>query len=86
MIKSIKPFKEAIIMDKKLRIGIFGARRGCGLAQGLTLTEKAYISAVCDYDESTYESIKKYCCEETKFFTDFNEFIERGCLPWNIKH
>ena len=37
-------------MDKKLKIGIFGARRGCGIAQGLTLTEKAYISAVCDYD------------------------------------
>ena len=38
-------------MDKKLKIGVFGARRGRGLAQGLTLTDKAYISAVCDYDE-----------------------------------
>ncbi len=65
-------------MDKKLKVGIFGARRGCGIAQGLTLTEKAYISAVCDYDESTYEGIKKYCCDETKFYTDFDEFINSG--------
>ena len=65
-------------MDKKLKVGVFGARRGCGIAQGITLTEKAYISAVCDYDESTYENIKKYCCEETKFYTDFDEFINSG--------
>ena len=65
-------------MEKKLKVGIFGARRGCGIAQGLTLTDMAYISAVCDYDESTYEGIKKYCCDETKFYTDFNEFIDSG--------
>ena len=65
-------------MDKKLKIGVFGARRGRGLAQGLTLTDKAYISAVCDYDESTYENIKPFCCEETKYYKDFDEFIESG--------
>ena len=67
---------------EKLRIGVFGARRGRGIAQGLTLTEKAYISAVCDYDESTYENIKKYCCEETKFYklseTDFKTKFEKA--------
>ena len=65
-------------MNKKLKIGVFGARRGRGIAQGLTLTDKAYISAVCDYDESTYENIKPFCCEETKFYKDFDEFIESG--------
>ena len=65
-------------MDKKLKIGVFGARRGCGLSQGLTLTDKAYISAVCDYDESTYENIKPFCCDETKYYKDFEEFIDSG--------
>ena len=65
-------------MDKKLKIGVFGARRGRGIAQGLTLTEKAYISAVCDYDESTYENIKPFCCDETKYYKDFEEFIDSG--------
>ena len=46
-------------MDKKLKVGIFGARRGCGIAQGLTLTDMAYISAVCDYDESTLTLVYK---------------------------
>ena len=67
-------------MDKKLKIGVFGARRGRGLSQGLTLTDKAYISAVCDYDESTYENIKKYCCDETKFYKDFDEFIKHDII------
>ena len=75
-------------MDKKLKVGVFGARRGRGIAQGLTLTENAYISAVCDYDESTYENIKPFCCEETKYYKDFDEFINSGLEldEWEAKY
>lgn len=64
--------------EKKLKIGVFGARRGYSLAAPGVLTEKMWVSAVCDYDESTYEEMSKCCCEDTKFFKDFDEFIESG--------
>lgn len=64
--------------ENKIKIGIFGARRGRGIAQAAVLSDKAYISAVCDCDESTYAGISVYCRNETKYFKDFDEFIESG--------
>lgn len=64
--------------EGKVRLGVFGARRGSGIAQGAMLTGKSYIAAVCDADESSYELITPFCREETKFFKDFDEFIESG--------
>ena len=64
--------------EGKLKIGVFGARRGKSLVEPAVLTEKGYVYAVCDYDESTYEAMKDCCCEETKFYKDFDEFIKSG--------
>lgn len=64
--------------EGKLKIGVFGARRGKSLVEPAVLTEKGYVYAVCDYDESTYEAMKDCCCAETKFYKDFDEFIKSG--------
>lgn len=63
---------------KKVRVGVFGARRGSSIAQGFVVTENAYVSAVCDCDESTFKDIAVYCQDDTKYFTDFDEFIDSG--------
>ncbi len=60
----------------KLRIGIFGAFRGSDIAHAATISNKAYITAVCDNNPERLEAIKKYCSVETQYFTDFDEFIE----------
>ena len=60
----------------KLRIGIFGAFRGSDIAHATSLTDKAYVSAVCDANPDRIEAIKKYCSADTQYFTDFEEFIE----------
>ena len=75
--------KEIKILNKgkffnKLKVGIFGARRGCSYAQAVSLSGIAYVSAVCDMDTKKYDDIRKFCCNDTKFFTDFDEFIDSG--------
>ena len=62
--------------EGKLRIGIFGAFRGSDIAHATSLTDKAYVSAVCDADPQRLEEVKKYCSADTKYFTDFDEFID----------
>ena len=62
----------------KLKVGVFGLRRGTAIAEPAVLSEKGYIHAVCDYDETTYELVEKCTCEDTKYFKDFDEFIESG--------
>ncbi|MBQ2774852.1 MAG: Gfo/Idh/MocA family oxidoreductase [Clostridia bacterium] len=64
-------------MDK-LKIGIFGTRRGADFAHAAELTGKAYVSAVCDFEEKHFDNIRKFCSEETQYFSDFDEFIDSG--------
>lgn len=62
--------------EGKLRLGIFGAFRGSDIAKAAALGGKAYVTAVCDGNPQRLEEIKKFCGNETQYFTDFDEFIE----------
>ena len=62
--------------EGKLRIGIFGAFRGSDIAHAATLYGEAWVCAVCDANRERLEEIKKYCDTDTRYFTDFDEFIE----------
>lgn len=73
-IKTLLPSNE----NKKLKVGIFGARRGCAFAEVITMSDFAYVSAVCDMDKSKYDEISIFCNNETKYFTDFDSFINSG--------
>lgn len=62
--------------EGKLRLGIFGAFRGSDFAKAAALGSKAYVTAVCDGNPQRLDEIKKFCGDETQYFTDFDEFIE----------
>ena len=64
--------------NQKLKVGIFGARRGCAFAQAVSISDIAYVSTVCDMDEKKHKEMKMFCCNETQFFTDFDKFIDSG--------
>ncbi len=66
------------IMQEKIKLGIFGCRRGVSYAKAAKLTGLAEVVAVCDRDESTYNAIKEYCNEDARFFTDFDELLHSG--------
>lgn len=66
------------LLLKKVKLGIFGARRGCSYAKSAALSGLAEIAAVCDMDEGTYAGINQYCGETTKFFKNFEELLESG--------
>ena len=59
---SVKGF----IRKDKLKVGVFGLKRGTAIAEPAVLSEKGYIHAVCDYDESTYELVEKWNSFEKK--------------------
>lgn len=61
-----------------LKIGIFGARRGCAYAQAVQCSGLASVTAVCDQNTQRHEDIRKFCDEKAQFFTDFDEFIKCG--------
>ena len=62
----------------KLRLGIFGARRGGSYAKAALLSGMAEIAAVCDLNESSHANVLQHCENEPLCFTDFEEFIHSG--------
>lgn len=72
--------KKLLPSKPPVKIGIFGARRGCSFAHCIKLSNGiAVVHAVCDMDNDKHELIKPYCEEDTVFTTDFNDFIKSGC-------
>lgn len=72
-------------MEKKIRIGVFGCRRGRAVAKCLQLAG-AEIVAACDKDTTRYEKIKPYLTEDAVFYDNFDAFIEHdmdACLLTN---
>jgi predicted dehydrogenase len=65
-------------MNDMLRIGIFGVNRGHSYINILKNFQNAGVTAVCDKNINTLESVKADCNSNTKYFTDFDEFIESG--------
>lgn len=64
-------------MSRKAKIGIFGCGRGRDHIQSLNVLDNAEVVAICDKNETLlYETKEKFCGENTKTFTDFDEFIK----------
>lgn len=64
-------------MDRRIKIGVFGAWRGQSFISLLKhFKDDAYCCAVCDKNEKMLEHVKQWCEEGTQFFTDVDEFFE----------
>lgn len=66
-------------MERKLRIGVMGARRGETMMRVLNKHPEAELAAICDNFEPALENAHKVCKEFGKdiaIFTDFDEFIK----------
>lgn len=65
---------------EKLRIGVFGTKRGSAYLNVLSQLEDVKITAICDRDPSAIERGIGFCPEDVKVFADFDEFINSGLL------
>ena len=64
-------------MNRRIKIGVFGAWRGQSFISLLKhFKEEAYCCAVCDKNEQMLEHVKQWCEEDTRFFTDVDDFFE----------
>lgn len=62
---------------KRLRIGIFGAGRGAGIAQNLMLLD-CDVVALCDFRQGRLESAARQLGGNIRLYKDFDEFIDSG--------
>ena len=60
---------------KKIKVGIFGGRRGCEIAGNFILAG-AEIVALCDFSEAGLHLRLKSLPEGVKTYTDFDKFLE----------
>lgn len=60
---------------KEIRMGIFGMKRGSSFIEHI-LANKGNIVAVCDKDSDYFEKARTILGDSTKYFTNFDEFIE----------
>lgn len=70
---------EMCFMNKKLRIGVMGARRGETMMRVLEKHPDAELAAICDNFEPALKRAHDFCAEfgvDIKIFTDFDEFIQ----------
>ena len=71
--------KRGIIMERKLRIGVMGAKRGETMMRVLQKHPEAELAAICDNFEPALKRAHKFCAEfgiDIAIFTDFDEFIK----------
>jgi len=60
---------------EKIRIGIFGMKRGGSFIEHI-LANNGNIVAVCDKDTDYFDKPRRILGDSTKYFTNFDEFIE----------
>ena len=64
---------------KKLKIGIMGGGMGAAHAKGfMALSDYAVVTAVCETNPELYSRFDGRVQPDTKFYTDFDEFIHSG--------
>ncbi len=64
-------------MDRKVKIGVFGAGRGSAMMGYCKSAENAELVAICDKREEALEAKKKeFEGYDIAYFTDFDEFIK----------
>ncbi len=65
-------------MSKKIRFGVFGARRGGSFARVLQYFENAELVAVCDNVFERAEALKEYCAEGARVYKDYDDMLNDG--------
>ncbi len=65
-------------MDKKLKIGVFGVRRGQAFINAIGMIDEADVVAICDSDVEKAQEVVKMCPPDVKVFTDFDEMLDSG--------
>ncbi len=64
-------------MDRKVKIGVFGAGRGSTMMNYCKTAKNAVLVAICDKDESKLEAHKRgFEGADIAYFTTFDEFIK----------
>ena len=70
---------------KILKIGVMGCRMGGAHAKCFkALEDYAVVTAICEKDTETYSKVEGWVKPETKFYTDFDEFIHSGIDAANL--
>ena len=64
--------------EKIMRLGVFGTKRGCAYMKIFNEMPDVKITAICEKDPEGLERGRKYWNEDTKVFSDFEEFISSG--------
>lgn len=70
-------FVQWLVLEK-IKLGIFGARRGSAYAKAAKLTSLAEVVAVCDADSATHAGIRPHCADNVQFFTEFGAMLDSG--------
>ena len=66
-------------MKKKIRIGVMGLIRGeFVLRVARLMPDDVIMAAVCETNEAQIEKVRPLFGQETKVFSDFDEFLESG--------
>ena len=65
-------------MSNKIKIGVFGVRRGLDYIKVLSKIDEAEVIAICDNDEEKVQTALKYCPAGVKVCADYNELIDSG--------
>ena len=63
---------------KEIRLGVFGLWRGMAYVKVIMRMQGVKITSVCDMSEERLEKAKEKCGEETKYYKNFDEFIDSG--------
>ena len=63
---------------KQLKIGVFGLWRGLAYIKVALRMENVKIVSVCDMSEERIKKAAEKCGDDTKCFSNFDEFIVRS--------
>ncbi|MBR4059046.1 MAG: Gfo/Idh/MocA family oxidoreductase [Lachnospiraceae bacterium] len=68
-----------MVEKKVLKIGVMGAQMGGAHTRSMkALGDRAVITAICEKNPEIYNRVDGWVRPETKFYTDFDEFIHSG--------
>ncbi|MBQ7637705.1 MAG: GNAT family N-acetyltransferase [Clostridia bacterium] len=72
-------FYKTILKDdvpKRVKIGVLGAGRGTAVMHYCKISSNAELRAVCDFDETYLNKVKKDFGDGVSYYSDFDEFIK----------
>lgn len=67
--------------ERKVKIGVLGARRGETMMSYCKNADNATLVAICDNYEPALNEVREKFGDEVTYYTDFDEFLthEDGC-------